>query len=175
MVMVDDDNFDSSNWTLSCLRSAATSCANVTIKSKSKHYLWSNVYQHGHDQFIMWVSWSKVSNFEGKCLVLVRGRWRCDWTLLQIKFHRHRQLSLSCHIVVNIIDDQGVGNSCDGLPGGDHSAGLVLSHPSLRIHCQGIIIIMAYRRLGIFPPDKIPTWWDFVSSDLRVTGIFQWI
>ena len=142
---------------------------------KSKHYLWSNVHQHGHDQFIMWVSSSKVSNFEGKCLILVRGRWRCDWTLLQIKFHRHRQLSLPYHIVVNIIDDQGVGNPCDGLPRGDHSAGLVPSHPSLRIHCQGILLIMDYQRLGIFPPDKIPTWWDFVSSDLRVTGIFQWI
>ena len=35
MVVVDDYNFDSSNWTLSCSRSAATSCANVTIKSKS--------------------------------------------------------------------------------------------------------------------------------------------
>ena len=35
MVRVDDDNFDSSNWTLSCSQSAATSCANVTIKSKS--------------------------------------------------------------------------------------------------------------------------------------------
>ena len=116
-----------------------------------------------------WVSSSKVSYFEEKCLVLVRGRWRCNWTLLQIKFHRHRQLSLSYHIVVNIIDDQGVGNPCDGLPGGDHSAGLVPSHPSLRIHCQGIIIIMAYRRLGIFPPDKIPTWWDFVICDVRVT------
>ena len=33
-------------------------------------------------------------------------------------------------------------------------------------------VLLSSWLIGIFPPDKLPTWWDFVSSDIRVTGIF---
>ena len=33
-------------------------------------------------------------------------------------------------------------------------------------------VLLSSWLIGIFPPDKIPPCWDFVSSDIRVTGIF---
>ena len=97
MVRVDDDNFDSSNWTLSCSRSAATSCANVTIKSKSSQVKTLSLIQRSST---WWWSIYHVSEFEQSLKLWRKMSSTCEGPMeVQLNFTSNQVSSQSSIII----------------------------------------------------------------------------